>query len=251
MSLTFRKIDGFNDSDKFVAIGNEIYINDLGKSYKSKLVNGLSLDYVLSLEFDSLNIQHELSCEELQEEILEKETQDKENNGENVSNSYEDFEDNIISKTIYSMEYPLISNSRLKSKTNYMKNKQSNSKGQKKVKSENLQEKNKKDKKNKATLLKDGNSYKTNVRKDNEVENIFIANYGCYDLDEDCSDDCSYDYDDDISNIEYYYSQMDNWAFDNWSDLTGLTNRSNYLTIYDVQEDDGIMTVRFGERSSE
>lgn len=246
MSPSFRKINGFNDSDKFVVIGNKIYIKDDGKSYKSKLINGLPLDYVLSIEFEGSEGSYQYQDLEFEEELeeIKKPT--------NVLNPhvYQDLElDKNVLKTINLLEYPLISNSHLKSKTNYTKNKQSNSKGQKKVKSQNLEQKHRRDKKNKATLLKDGNSYKTNVRKDNETEYYTSINDHFDDL-SDCYDDLSDYLDDDISHIAYNYNP-NNITFSSWAAWEDYITSNEYVEIHSDRQSNGIRVIEFGTRSQE
>jgi hypothetical protein len=56
-----RKITGYNDEIEFIVINHVIYIVDNGISYKSKLKNGLSLNYLLS---DELYNNHEYGTDD-------------------------------------------------------------------------------------------------------------------------------------------------------------------------------------------
>jgi hypothetical protein len=89
-------------------------------------------------------------------------------------------------------------------------------------------------------LLKDGNSYKTNVRKDNETE--------YYTSISDHFDDLSDYPDDDISNISYNYYQMKT-TFDSLTSWEDYITSNQYLEIHSVRESNGIRVVEFGPHS--
>jgi len=299
MSLTYRKIDGFNDTDRFFAIGNEIYINDPGESYKSKLVNGLPLDYLMGCYFENSDEQYqqtnvseseeeseasEASQDENYEQEQEQDNKEQQDNEEviqtNILNPHmyeyldavntNELGRQILTKTNW-MDYALISKSHLKSKTNYTKSKQSNSKGQKKVKTHNLQEKNKKDKRNKTALLKDGNSYKTNVRKDNDIKEIYERDSRdiCYDAyyrdnyeydnwyyldnfsdDDDCTIRQLY-WDNELNHFDVWSNRINHETDESFRSWEDYINSSEYLEIHSDNVSNGIRIIEFGTRSAE
>lgn len=200
MSFNSRKITGFNDSYGFDVIGDEIYINDPGESYKSKLINGIALDLILSYELE--NVQSDLH------DTVEDNSHPIENAEELYIHEKNQLNLNDLIDSIDDVKYLEIHKSYTKkSKTQFIKNTQFNGKDQKKIKTHNLKEKMMKDKRNKFDMLKHGNFYKIIVRKDNDGElrtchHNFICScnyYEAYHEYYEYYEDTESDYDDDNS----------------------------------------------------